>query len=525
MTRRVAALARAALSARWLLLAGIFTAGLACSPGGDSERAIASVAPVGEGGSVAGAADGGAAPDGTGLAPGGGEGGATPGLIAPPPAAGSTGAGVAVAGAAELDGGIAPPPDAGAPLPALDAGSVPAPLDPALGRRLTELSTRLAALAQRTSTFWFEHGPDTQLGGFHGTLDRQGNPVAPEDKGLIQQARHLWMLSTWYERRGASTELGALARQQYAFVRDGFVDEADGAFVYKVSRDGTRVVDGRKQMFAESYAIYALATYGRVLAEPEATALALNRFVSLDASRHDAQNGGYDQRNDPGTLSAGAAKDTNTHLHLLEAFTALYEATADVRVGQRLSELVDLFAQRLRQPSGYVHAEFTLTWTPVGTPRVSYGHDLETAWLLLEAARVLGRASEPDVRVAALDIAATSAGPGFDQQLGGYFEAGPVGDAASDRAKVWWVQFEALGGLWWAYELSADVLYLDRLERTLDWIERTEDLPTGEWFAISNADGSAAGADYKSDEWKASYHTVRALVFLRDWIEAELTGR
>jgi mannobiose 2-epimerase len=415
-------------------------------------------------------------------------------------------------------------PDATA-LPGVDAGNLPAPLDPVLERRLSQLSNRLAVLAARTSTFWFEHGPDPLLGGFHGTLDRQGNPIAPDDKGLIQQTRHLWMLSTWLERRGATPALSALARQQYAFVRDSFVDAADGAFVYKVSRDGSRVVDVRKQMFAESYAIYALSTYGRVLGEPEATSLALARFASIDGSRHDAQNGGYDQRSDPGTLSAGAAKDANTHLHLMEAFTALYEATADARVGQRLSELVDLFAQRLRQPDGYVHAEFSLTWAPVGTPRISYGHDLETAWLLLEAARVLGRASEPGVRAAALDIAATSAGPGFDPQLGGYFETGPVGGAASDRDKVWWVQFEALEGLWWAYELSADPLYLDRLERTLDWIESTEDLPTGEWLAVSNADGSPSGVDYKSDEWKASYHTVRALVFLQDWIDAELQGR
>ncbi len=397
-----------------------------------------------------------------------------------------------------------------------------APLDPVLGQRLRALSSRLAVLGERTSAFWLEHGPDALLGGFHGTLDRQGNPIAPEDKGLIQQARHLWMLSTWYERRSPSTELAALARQQYVFLRDSFVDPADGAFVYKISRDGSRVVDGKKQLFAESYAIYALATYGRALGEPEATALALARFASIDGARHDAQNGGYDQRTDPGTLSAGAAKDTNTHLHLMEAFTALYEATADLRVGQRLGELVDLFVQRLRQPSGYVHAEFTLAWAPVGAPRVSYGHDLETAWLLLEAARVLGRASEAVVRAAALDIASTSAGPGFDPQLGGYFEAGAVGGAANDLDKVWWVQFEALEGLWWAYALSAESAYLERLERTLDWIERTEDLPAGEWFATTNPDGSAAGANYKSDEWKASYHTVRALVFLQDWIDAEL---
>lgn len=423
---------------------------------------------------------------------------------------------------APSDGVEATPLDAGAPGDdaGADASTVPAPIDPEL-ERLSALAARLAPLAERTATFWLEHGPDAVSGGFYATLDQQGSPIAPEDKGLIQQARHLWMLSTWYERRAPTPTLAELAAQQFSFLRQSFVDATDGAFVYKVSRDGGRVVDGRKQLFAESYAIYALSTYGRVFQVSDATALALARFESIDASRHDAVNGGYDQRGDPGELPAGAAKDTNTHLHLMEAFTALYEATADAGVAARLDELVELFATRLRQPSGYVHAAFTLDWALVGAPRVSYGHDLETAWLLLEAARVVGRSADPAVTGAALAIAAHAAARGFDTALGGYFEAGVPDAAPDDLDKVWWVQFEAIEGLWWANALSGDALYLDRLERSLGWIESTEDRPSGEWFAATNADGSAAGASYKGDEWKASYHSVRALVYLQDWIDAE----
>ncbi len=466
------------------------------------------------GGSPASAGGTGAMPPGAGL--GEGVGGAQGAVV------GAAGADQAPPGPSSLgDAGLEVAADAGQGR--LDAGAV-STLDPELALRLTGLSSRLSVLAARTSSFWFEHGPDVVFGGFHGTLDRQGNPVAPDDKGLIQQARHLWMLSTWCERRGAAAELVLLAEQTYSFFKSSFVD-ADGGFVFKVSRDGTRVVDAKKQMFAESYAIYALSTYGRVFHDAEATALALDRFASIDASRHDALNGGYDQRADPGFLTAGAEKDTNTHLHLMEAFSALFEATHDPRVGTRLNELVDLFATRLRQPSGYVHAEFKLDWALFGAPRVSYGHDLETAWLLLDAARVLGRGADEVPRSAALAIAESSAGPGFDALAGGFFEAGAVGGLADDFDKIWWVQFEAMEGLWWSYELSGDSLYLDRLGRTLDWVESTEDLPVGEWFATTNPDGSAAGSDYKSDEWKASYHTVRALVFLQDWIDDELAGR
>jgi mannobiose 2-epimerase len=440
----------------------------------------------------------------------------------------------------EMEGSSSPPValDAGAgvdagpqgPEGAVDAGALadagnpgdagPAPLDPSLAR-LDALSSRLAVLGERTIGFWIEHGPDATFGGFHGTLDRLGNPTAPDNKGLVQQARQLWTLSTWYERRDPSPDIEALAKSQYDFLVEHFVDAADGAFVLTVSRDGRRVVDARKQLYAESFALYALATYGRVFDVPEATELALARFESIDVSRHDAVFGGYDQRSDPGFKSPGAEKDTNTHLHLMEAFTALYEASGDELVGERLEEVTELIADTLRQSSNYVHSEFLLDWTPFGAPLVSYGHDLETSWLLLEAARVLGRTDDPALLAAAQGIAENSATRGFDAVRGGYFETGAPGATPADLDKVWWVQFEAVAGLWWSYALSADTARLDQLERTLSWIEATEDAPIGEWFAITNADGSASGSDYKADEWKESYHPVRSLVFVEDWIDAE----
>jgi mannobiose 2-epimerase len=399
-----------------------------------------------------------------------------------------------------------------------DAG--PARPDP-FAAQLDALSSRLAALAERTIAFWIQHGPDATFGGFHGTLDRFGNPAAPDNKGLVQQARQLWTLSTWYERRDPSPALEALAERQYDFLVEHFVDEADGAFVLTVSRDGSRVVDARKQLYAESYALYALSTYGRVFGVPEATELALSRFESIDVTRHDAVFGGYDQRSDPGFKSPGAEKDTNTHLHLMEAFTALYEATGDERVGERLEEVTELIANTLRQDSNYVHSEFLLDWTPFGTPVVSYGHDLETSWLLLEAARVLGRANDPDLRAVAYFIAENSATRGFDAARGGYFETGAPGAPAADLDKVWWVQFEAVAGLWWDFAIGGDPARLDQLERTVAWIEAAEDTPIGEWFAVTNPDGSASGSSNKADEYKESYHPMRSLVFVEDWIAAD----
>src|SRR5690606_28204091 len=122
------------------------------------------------------------------------------------------------------------------------------------------------------------------------SLDRQGRAIEPTDKGLIQQARHLWSLSAWYERREQSDYIKKLADSSFEFLLGNMLD-VDGEFYYKVSRTG-EVIDRKKQIYAESFAIYALSEYSRVFSNPQARELALNCFRSLDARTHDELFGG-----------------------------------------------------------------------------------------------------------------------------------------------------------------------------------------------------------------------------------------
>ena len=394
-----------------------------------------------------------------------------------------------------------------------------------LDDRLGNLAARLEALAAGLMAFWKTHGPDPVHGGFYGKHDRRGDPVENEDKGLIQQARHLWSFSTWYARREPSPEIKAVADSTYGFIRDHFLDPKDGEYVYRVSRDGARVVDPKKLLYAESFAIFALATYADVFDVAEAGERALACFRSIDRRAHDAAHLGYDQSGEPGWLAPGAQKDTNTHIHLLEAFTALYRQSSDASVRARLEELVKVVATRIVQPSNYAHKEFYADWRVHENPVVSYGHDLETTWLLVDALDALGTPREPQVRQVALSLGKNSADYGFDAEQGGYFEEGPVGAVATKREKIWWVQAEALPGLWWLYQLAGDATYLDRMERTLGWIEtRQVDRQYGEWYWGINPDGSVGPrGDHKGEEWKAEYHALRATLFTADWIKAALS--
>ncbi len=404
-------------------------------------------------------------------------------------------------------------------------GTLPA-ADKAL---LEDVKPRLAALATDGLNFWKTHGPDVNNGGFHRCLDRQGTPCDDSDAGrsgggsatgktkaLLQQARHLWTFSMWYERREQTAEVKAIADDLYAFVTTKMRDSSDGQYFFAVSEDGTTVVDSTKRLYDESFVIYALATYARVFASDQAKQYALDCFASIDAL-HDDTNLGYVV---DGNLfySSGNIKQTNTQIHLMEAFTALYETTQDASVKARLEETVDVLIDKMLQPAGYVHQEFALDWTPSGEARVSYGHDLETAWLMLESARVLGTPDDSAIVDAAKTMALKSSADGFDAMYGGYAQSGLASGTADDLDKEWWEQFEALAGLLQLYRRTGDATHLTRLEATLDFIEaHLHDTQYGEFYPQTDRSGTPS-SQTKGNFWKESYHTMRALVFTEDWI-------
>jgi len=388
-----------------------------------------------------------------------------------------------------------------------------------------ELVTRMRRIADAQFEFWIEHGPDREYGGFHGQLDRQGQPTGNGDKGLIQHSRHLWAFSTWYERRDASQRVRTIARDLYQYIVTRFSDATADGFFRKVTRNGN-VTEPVHQVYPEAFAVFALATYGRVFGEAEAIDRALRCFRCFDDRAHEPRFGGYDLTGDPPWQTPGANRDTNTHIHVMEALTALGEVSRDELVHVRLREFTEITLTKLRQPGNYAHLELLFDYTPLGDPVISYGHDLEISWLALDAVRVLhaGGVVAPlpkSIRELALEMGRASALEGFDGQRGGYYYAGIPGGGVTDHEKVWWVQFEALPALVKLHATARLGSALQQLASTLDWIETHQtDLQYGGVYWGVLPDGTLGNhGDIKGDPWKASYHDLRALLFAADWLE------
>lgn len=209
-----------------------------------------------------------------------------------------------------------------------------------------------------------------------------------------------------------------------------------------------------------------------------------------------------------------AVKLMNTHLHLMEAITTYYLATSHPTARERLIELIFIQSNSVvRKAIGACTDKYQRNWTPLHGPRydrVSYGHDIENVWLLMEACDAVGM---PNGLLQDLyqTLFRYTLQNGYDQREGGFFDTGPFNAAADRRGKIWWVQAEGLVSALAMYKLTGEDVYLNCFLKTLDWIEKHQvDWQNGDWFAQVTENSKPLGD--KAGPWKSPYHNGRAMI-------------
>jgi mannobiose 2-epimerase len=207
-------------------------------------------------------------------------------------------------------------------------------------------------------------------------------------------------------------------------------------------------------------------------------------------------------------------KTYNTHLHLLESHAELARIWPDPRVRGRLAELLTINTVTVRHPVYFCNIDgWTNGWQMIQSPRnlrASYGHDVECAWLGLDAARTL-QWPTASLHHWAQSLVDHSMKYGYDHQHGGFFYGGPLGQLADDTKKEWWVQAEGLVGLIELYRVTNNPAYYSAFSQTLDFIEKHQLAPGGGWVATCQADGTVQN-DTRSNMWQGPYHSGRALL-------------
>jgi mannose/cellobiose epimerase-like protein (N-acyl-D-glucosamine 2-epimerase family) len=141
---------------------------------------------------------------------------------------------------------------------------------------------------------------------------------------------------------------------------------------------------------------------------------------------------------------------------------------------------------------------------------VNYGHNLEAAWLLLRVHQIENNLAYRDAARHFLDYVLQF---GLDASHGGVFSHGPLGQPATVREKIWWVQTEALVAFLLGYLVFRDSRYWQAFLSSADFCLRClHDPEHGEWFASTAEDGAPRQME-KGSEWKAAYHVTQACCY------------
>lgn len=366
--------------------------------------------------------------------------------------------------------------------------------------------------------FWINRMTDP-AGGYYGRRDGNGNLVDGAEKGLILNARILWTFSQAYRILGKPEYLEAATRAK-DYIADHFVDQEFGGAYWSVDSEG-KPLDTKKQFYAIAFAVYGLAEYYRA-AGGDALDLAISLYRSIEEHSFDSELNGYIEAcmRDWGKIEdmrlsdkdENFAKTMNTHLHILEAYTGLYRVWKDEGLHSQLSNLIRIFLDKIIQPDGHLGLFFDENWTLHGVMQ-SFGHDIETSWLLVEAAEVLCESGDPMDRLLYLECLgasrelAAAATEGLTSE-GMTYEYDPTSGYRKDD-RDWWVQAEAVVGYLNRWQLAGDPADLERSLEEWDYIKRAIIAPDGEWYWGRRPDASVNLADDRAGFWKCPYHNGR----------------
>ncbi len=377
-----------------------------------------------------------------------------------------------------------------------------------------ELSNEL----EQILSYWMQYAVDREQGGFYGRINNDNIIDSKAAKGSVLNSRILWAFAAAYRQTGKEEYL-VMAQRAFEYISQYFIDKEYGGVYWTVDNSG-KPLDTKKQVYALAFALYGITEYLRCDKSIAAGNLARQLFDCIEQNSYDREQTGYfeaftrdwDEMQDLrlSAKDANEKKTMNTHLHVLEAYANLYRVSPNALLKERIAGLIHNFLDHFID--GHTHhliLFFDENWTPRPGP-VSYGHDIETAWLLQEAAEVIGEASlVKAARDNALNMT-NAAMEGMDVDGGLWYEYEPM-EKYLIREKHSWPQAEAMVGLFNAWQLSGEEKYLLQSYNSWKFVHQyIKDHTKGEWFWGVLADHSPMLSHDKAGIWKCPYHNSRA---------------
>ncbi|MEI6232568.1 MAG: AGE family epimerase/isomerase [Planctomycetota bacterium] len=387
---------------------------------------------------------------------------------------------------------------------------------------------------------WYPRSVDKERGGFIQDYAEDWTEKRDGNKTLVYQSRLTWMAAqvalSFPER---AKEFVAYSNHGLDFLADKMWDKENGGFFWSVDASGkpTNERGGEKHVYGISFGLYAASVNYKATKNPKALELANKTFDWLQKHAFDAAHKGYFEAltvkgepilnppinpGEPQTDHIGTRygmKSMNTHIHLLEAFTAYNEIAPGNTGLAQLLEMVTVVKNRIAVEPGCLNKFFNADWKVV--PDLdSFGHDIETAFLLVEAQTLEKEKVEPsnldsDLWTLPRHIVDHALEFGWDAEHGGFYDEGTTFRKVFEKDKVWWVQAEGLNALLLMHEHygAKNPKYGAAFLKEWEFIKKYQtDAKHKGWISYLETDGTPKPGQVKSDQWKDPYHQGRAVI-------------
>lgn len=387
--------------------------------------------------------------------------------------------------------------------------------------------------------FWTTRMIDRINGGYLTHFDHEGKDSGEDEKSLIAQTRCLYTLASAHRAGYGEGNYAELAKHGADFLIDTMWDKDHGGFYWMVDRKGKVKID-KKIIYGHSFAIYSLSEYTLATGDPRGIEYAGKVFDLVQKYCADTRHGGYwEMFHRDWTLcgqgsQGGDRKTLDVHMHLMEAFTTLYECSGQEVHKRKLLEDIDLLVNRIIHPVYKTGIpQFFGDWTVApqikfdiiwgwdrfseegqkgnATDNTCFGHNAEFAWLLIHALEILN--SNPGNYVGLFrTIFDHTIDNGIDYEFGGVYVEGPHSGGVYDKEKEFWQQAEVLIGMLDGVILFGDERYWTAYTNVHRFVmDKFVKKDVGEWFPLLSRQGVPIWT-HMSHSWKINYHTVRAMI-------------
>ncbi len=356
---------------------------------------------------------------------------------------------------------------------------------------------------------------DNEMGGYYGYMDYKLNLDKKAEKGCILNSRITWFFANAYQILGDES-LKDEAAHGFAFLKEHCMDRENGGVYWSLNYDGTPK-DTTKHTYNQAFSIYALSSYYDATGDTEALRMAEELFTIIETKCRDKD--GYleafdrefkpaenDKLSENGVI---AERTMNTLLHVLEAYTELYRVSKKEEVKKCLLWILDTVADKIYNPKLKRQEVFFDKDYHTLIDLYSYGHDIETAWLIDRTLEILDEKEYTDKMSV---ITKTLTKQIYDIAFDGHSLSNECEKGVVDTGRVWWVQAETVVGFVNGYEKSPEKSeYLDAAKAEWEFIKTyvVDKRKGSEWYWLLRQDGTPVEGKPIVEPWKCPYHNGR----------------